>query len=57
MRSLVEVEDEVLGVGIEQGGVVARVQLGDRGRELEQEEAGQRGAGSERERRTGEEAL
>ncbi|MEZ5078534.1 MAG: hypothetical protein R2725_13950 [Solirubrobacterales bacterium] len=36
MVAVVEMEDEVVGTGIEQGGVVARVQLANVGAELEQ---------------------
>jgi hypothetical protein len=39
MRALGEVEDEVVGVGAQQGSVVAGVQLGDIAGELQEEDA------------------
>jgi hypothetical protein len=41
MRSIVEVEDKVVGVDVEEGGVVTGVQLGDGGGESEEQEAGE----------------
>ena len=57
MRALVEVEDEIVAVGIEQGGVIAFVQPGDGAAELEQQQARKQGAGGERTPGAGEEVA